>query len=218
MFDARLRPLIDPPINALGRFLASKGVTANQITGFGLFLGLVAAAAIAFEAYWAGLVLLLTSRVMDGLDGAVARASKKTDLGGYLDIVFDFIFYGAIPLSFAFANPEANAVAAAVLLMAFYANGASFLAYAIMAEKRDISTESHGSKSLYFTGGLAEAAETFAIFAAFCLFPAWFAYLAYGFAAVTAVTTISRILLAVQVFGDEGQKTNGEEEKGRDDS
>lgn len=202
MFDARLRPLIDPPINAFGRFLAGRGITANQVTGFGLFLGLVAAAAIAFEAYWSGLFMLLVSRVMDGLDGAVARASKKTDLGGYLDIVFDFIFYGAIPLSFAFANPEANALAAAVLLMAFYANGASFLAYAIMAEKRDISTESHGSKSLYFTGGLAEAAETFAIFAAFCLFPTWFPYLAYGFAAVTAVTTISRILLATQVFAD----------------
>ncbi len=206
MFDARLREKIDPPLNAVGRWLAGKGVTANQVTCMGLLLGLIAALFIAWQVYWAGLVVLLLSRLMDGLDGAVARASRKTDFGGYLDIVFDFIFYGAIPLSFAFADPGANAVAAAVLLMAFYANGASFLAFAIMAEKHQISTTSHGSKSLYFTGGLAEAAETFAVFAAFCLFPAYFAYLAYGFAVITAITTISRILLAKQIFGNRDEE------------
>lgn len=201
MFDARLRDKIDPPLNAAGRWLAAKGVTANQVTCAGLGLGLIAALFIANQAYLWGLVLLLTSRLMDGLDGAVAHASRKTDFGGYLDIVFDFIFYGAIPLAFAFADPEANAVAASVLLMAFYANGASFLAFAIMAEKHQISTQSHGSKSLYFTGGLAEAAETFAIFSAFCLLPSYFAYLAYGFSVITAMTTISRLLLARQIFG-----------------
>ena len=202
MFDARLRQWIDPPLNQTGRWLASKGISANQVTAAGLALGAFAGLAIAWEVYWLGLAILLFSRVMDGLDGAVARASQKTDLGGYLDIVFDFIFYGLIPLSFAFARAE-NALPAAVLLMAFYANGASFLAYAIMAEKRQISTESHGSKSLYFTGGLAEAGETFAVFAALCLFPDYFGPIAYCFAAVTAVTTLSRILLAIQVFGSQ---------------
>ena len=201
MFDARLRGVIDPPLNRAGQWLAGLGITANGVTFAGLVIGALAALAIAFEAYWVGLALLLFSRLMDGLDGAVARASRKSDLGGYLDIVFDFIFYGLIPLSFAFARPE-NALPAAVLLMAFYANGASFLAYSTMAEKRGISTKSHGSKSLYFTGGLAEAGETFAVFAAFCVFPDYFPVIAYLFAAVTAVTTASRILLAVRVFED----------------
>ena len=141
---------------------------------------------------------------MDGLDGAVARAGRKTDLGGYLDIVFDFIFYGLIPLAFAFARPE-NALPAAVLLMVFYANGASFLAFAIMAEKRNIATQSHGSKSLYFTGGLAEAGETYAVFGLFCLFPDWFGVIAYSFAALTAITTLSRILLARELFTETDQ-------------
>ncbi len=202
MFDARLRRLIDPPMNRLGQTMVSIGISANQVTSIGLVLGVIAGLLITQQFYLWGLVVLLLSRVMDGLDGAVARASCKTDLGGYLDIVFDFIFYGLIPLSFALADPDKNAVAACVLLMAFYANGASFLAYAIMAEKREISTESHGSKSLYFTGGLAEAGETFAVFAAFCLFPTAFAWIAYGFALITAITTISRIILATQVFRD----------------
>ncbi|SNY91877.1 Phosphatidylglycerophosphate synthase [Cohaesibacter sp. ES.047] len=209
MLDARLRRFVDPPVNALGQSLARLGVTANQITLAGLLLGVAAATAIALEAYWTGLAILLVSRLMDGLDGAVARVKGKTDLGGYLDIVFDFIFYGLIPLGFAVARPE-NALPAAVLLTAFYANGASFLAYAIMAEKHKLSTVSHGSKSLYFTGGLAEAGETYAVFAAFCLFPDAFAWIAYGFAAVTAITTGSRILLAVQVFGQKNTAKGGE--------
>lgn len=202
-------------MNKTGRWLASKGITANQITSLGLLLGVCAGVAIVMELYWLGLAILLSSRVMDGLDGAVARASNKTDLGGYLDIVFDFIFYGLIPLSFAIARPDDNALAAAILLMAFYANGASFLAYAIIAEKRQISTESHGPKSLYFTGGLAEAGETFAVFTAFCVFPDHFAVIAYGFAGVTALTTISRIILATRVFSDKDTEAEAEEAERR---
>nr|WP_321526763.1 CDP-alcohol phosphatidyltransferase family protein [uncultured Cohaesibacter sp.] len=202
MLDAQLKRLIDPSITRIGKMIAARGVTPNQITCLGLLIGSGAAVAIACELYWLGLALMVLSRLMDGLDGAVARAGHKTDLGGYLDIVFDFIFYGLIPLAFAIARPE-NALPAAVLLMVFYANGASFLAFAIMAEKRKLSTESHGSKSLYFTGGLAEAGETYAVFALFCLFPDWFGWFAYAFAAITAITTISRILLARELFDDQ---------------
>ena len=204
MLDARLKRIIDPSIGHIGKSLHALGVTANQITVLGLLIGGISGILIAYEWYLWGLLLIGLSRLMDGLDGAVARAGRKTDLGGYLDIVFDFIFYGLIPLAFAFARPE-NALPAAVLLMVFYANGASFLAFAIMAEKRNIATQSHGSKSLYFTGGLAEAGETYAVFGLFCLFPDWFGVIAYSFAALTAITTLSRILLARELFGQNDQ-------------
>jgi hypothetical protein len=96
----------------------------------------------------------LASRLADGLDGAVARATQKTDRGGYLDIVCDYAFYAAVPLGFAIADPAANAVAACAMLFSFYVNGGSFLGYAILAEKHGLSTDRRGSKSLYFTGGL----------------------------------------------------------------
>src|SRR6185369_11113801 len=111
-----------------------------------------------------------------------------TDRGGFLDIVLDFGFYAAIPLGFVLAEPATNAVAGAVLIASFYVNGASFLAYAVMAERRGLSTAARGAKSLYFTTGLAEATETIAIFCAFCVFPGAFSPLAYGFAALTFVT------------------------------
>ena len=43
MFDARLRPLIDPPLNAAGRWIAGRGISANAVTLIGLAFGLLAA-------------------------------------------------------------------------------------------------------------------------------------------------------------------------------
>lgn len=201
MLDGVLKKRIDPPIAFLAAMLCRQGIGADAVTAAGLVLGLAAAAAIAFGQLWLGLVLILASRLADGLDGAVARLTRRTDRGGYLDIVFDYIFYGAIPLAFAVLDPAANALAAAVLLASFYANGASFLAFAVMAEKRGLSTRQRGEKSLYFSTGLAEATETIATFVLFCLFPAHFAVIAYVFAAMTAWTCVSRIRLSLQLFG-----------------
>lgn len=200
MFDAFLRPIIDPPLNRLGKTMVQVGINANMVTIVGLILGLIAAFAISQGAFIIALIFILLSRLADGLDGAVARASRKTDRGGYLDIVFDFIFYGIIPLSFVLYDPIANGLAGAFLIFTFYANGASFLAYAIMAEKQDKKSQKHGMKSLYFTGGLAEGFETIIIFCAFCLLPSAFAIIAYCFAIICIITTISRILLAWQTF------------------
>ena len=160
MFDARIRPLIDPPLNAAGRRIAGWGISANAVTFAGFVTGIAGVVLIAFGEPLAGLVVIVLSRLADGLDGAVARATEKTDLGGFLDIVLDFIFYGAVPLAFAIHDPANNAVPAAVLLLSFFANGTTFLAYAIMAEKREIETTAQGVKSLYYMSGLAEGAET----------------------------------------------------------
>jgi phosphatidylglycerophosphate synthase len=201
MFDGWARKRIDPALDAIGQALHRAGVSANAVTLAAFAVGMAAAVAIMFGQLWLGLVLILASRLGDGLDGAVAKFAGRTDLGGYLDIVLDFAFYGAIPLAFVILDPTANGVAGAVLLAVFYANGASFLAFALMAEKRGMETTVRGTKSLFFTTGLAEATETIAVFVAFCVFPAWFAAIAYAFAAVTAYTALSRIVLAWRQFG-----------------
>ena len=202
MIDAYLRPLIDPVLNAQGRVLARAGVSANAVTLAGLALGLVAAALIALgQPGWA-LIPLLASRLADGLDGAVARVRGPSDFGGYLDIVSDFAFYGAVPLAFVLADPSGNGAAGAFLLLSFYVNGATFLGFAILAEKRAMKTEARGVKSLYFTGGLLEGFETIAFFVALCLWPAWFAPLAWAFGALCFVTAGARVALAARVFSD----------------
>ncbi len=201
MLDGTAKALIDPYLTRMGNGLARVGVSADMVTWAGFLVGAAAGLAIGLNYYLVGLVLLMFSRLADGLDGAVARATRKTDLGGYLDIVLDFAFYGLIPLGFVFANPDANAVAGAVLLFSFYVNGSSFLAYAIIAEKRGLETDQRGSKSLYFTTGLAEATETLAVFVACCLWPAAFPTIAWIFAVICFYTAASRIVLAIKMFG-----------------
>jgi phosphatidylglycerophosphate synthase len=200
MLDTPAKRYLDPVLDAIGKSLAAKGATANGVTIAGFVIGVIAAAAIANQFYLPGLMLILASRLCDGLDGAVARATRRTDLGGYLDIVFDFAFYGMIPLAFALAEPGANALTAAVLLLSFYVNGASFLAFAVMAEKRGLDPAARGSKSFLFSTGLAEASETLAVFAAMCLFPTAFPWIAVIFAGVVFYTAASRIAQATAVF------------------
>ena len=202
MFDGALRTAINPAIDRLAARLARAGATADGTTLTGFALALCAATAIALGWLWLGLVLILLSRLCDGLDGAIAKQTSSSDFGGYLDIVLDFAFYGLIPLAFAVFNPAANAVAAGVLLLSFYVNGASFLAFAIIAEKRKLTTDARGKKSFFFTTGLAEAGETLAVFAAFCLVPNWFSTIAYIFAAICFWTALARILQAKAAFKD----------------
>ena len=202
MFDGALRTAINPAVDRLALQLVRAGATADGATLTGFALALVAAALIAFGWLWLGLTLILLSRLCDALDGAIAKQTRATDFGGYLDIVLDFAFYGMIPLAFAIYDPAAHALAAGVLLLSFYVNGASFLAFAIIAEKRKLSTEARGKKSFFFTTGLAEAGETLAVFAAFCLIPSWFAPIAYIFAAICFWTAFARILQAKTAFAD----------------
>lgn len=202
MLDGRMRRLIDPAVETLSGALVRRGVRADHVTLAGFVLALVAAFLIAFQWYLSALAVMLASRLADALDGAVARLTRPSDFGGFLDIVLDFAFYGIIPLAFILSDPEANALPGAVLLLSFYVNGASFLAYAVMAEKRDLRSQARGEKSIYFTTGLAEATETIAVFALACLFPQSFALLAWSFAAICLYTALSRIIEARSAFGD----------------
>ncbi len=199
MFDARLRPLIDPPLNRVGQTLARMGVTANQLTAYGLVVGLFAAAAIAVGAFGWALALVIVNRLIDGLDGAVARVNGPSDLGGYFDIVADFAFYVAIPVGFGVFD-SAYALPALVLVASFVLTGASFLAFATIAAKRGEATDAHGTKSIYYSTGLAEGGETIAVFIAMTIWPQAFLPLAYGYAALCLATVIQRSLLARQQF------------------
>lgn len=201
MLDAPLRKLIDPSLNRAGTRLAGWGVRADWVTWAGFGLGLCAVPAIAMGAYGWGLGFIVANRALDGLDGAVARHSKVSDAGAFLDIALDFIFYAAVPFAFALARP-AEALAAAFLIFSFVASGSTFLAYAILASKRGMTTDLNGKKSIYHIGGLTEGSETFLVFALACLFPDWFSILCYIFGTLCFATGGTRIAAAIANFRD----------------
>src|SRR5918994_6477348 len=103
MLDATIQRFIARPLDAAGQALARAHVTANVITLFGATLAIPLTFALAMRSYGLALVLLALNRLLDGLDGAVARATRRSALGGYLDIVADYLFYAGVPLGFALA-------------------------------------------------------------------------------------------------------------------
>ena len=199
MFDGRLRRMIDPVCDAAAAVVARSGLSANALTVLGFLFGAGAWAALAFQQYALALALIAVNRVLDGLDGAVARRLGPTDLGGYLDIVLDFFFYAGVPFFFAVGRPEA-ALPACFLVFSFVGTGSSFLAFAAVAAKRGLTTETKGKKGIYYLGGLTEGAETIALFVLICLFPQHFALMAWVFGALCWVTAATRVLMAYNAF------------------
>jgi phosphatidylglycerophosphate synthase len=208
MLDGWVRRRIDPPLDRLGQGLARAGISADAVTLAGLGLGLAAAITIALKLDGVALVLFGLNRLLDGLDGAIARSTRRTDRGGFLDIVCDFAIYGAVPLAFALRDPGAFTLPAAALLFSFYVNGASFLAFAAVAAKRGMSSDIRGIKSIYFTAGFMEGTETILFFAAMILLPGYFPVLAYAFAGLTVMSALARITLAWHAFRDEPEESD----------
>ena len=202
MLDSQLRPWVDRSLDPLGRWLYERGVAANHITIAGAFLGVLAftfiVAALPHIALW----LLILNRFADGLDGAVARSAGQTDFGGYIDLVSDFIFYSAVPLAFAIADPG-NAIAACFLCVSFMGTASSFLGFAILASKHNIETSVQGKKSFYYLGGLTEGTETIVVFCAMLIWPSYFIYFAWLFGLLCWITTGTRIFMTYQMFAEQ---------------
>lgn len=200
LLNKALRPLLALAAKPLIRF----GLTANQITIFGFFMGLLAVPAIIAEHFSLALGLILLNRICDGLDGAIARQTHTTDAGGFLDITLDFIFYSAIPFAFIVSHPEQNALAGSLLMLSFTATGSCFLAFAIMASKHNIDNPQYPNKSMHYMGGLAEGFETIVVLCLFCIFPEHFVPIALVYAAACCITAGVRIVTGYQTLNKLG--------------
>jgi phosphatidylglycerophosphate synthase len=200
MLDGRVQPLIGPPLDRAGQILARAGVSANAVTMGGLIVAIAAIVEIALAHYGTGLALIALSRILDGLDGAVARASVRSPLGGYLDIVTDYVFYAGVPFGFALVAPGSNALPAAALLASFLLTCSSFLAYAALAARHGLEPEPRRPKSFFYSTGLIEGTETIAFFVAMTLRPAQFAALAWILAALCVITALQRSAAALRRF------------------
>jgi phosphatidylglycerophosphate synthase len=202
MIDARILPLQHKLLHPLALLLVRLNVRADHVSIAGFLVGVGALPLLATQHYLWALAFILSNRLLDGLDGQVARLTRSTDRGAFLDIALDFMFYALIPLGFALADSTANALAAAVLLAAFIGTGSSFLAFSLMAEKRGLHAKNFPSKGIYYLGGLTEGAETIALFVSFCLWPDLFSSLAYFFAFACALTILSRWIQGWRMLAD----------------
>ena len=180
MIDRELNRYTSGHLNRIANVLYEKGIDANWITLLGLALAFLCFLALSFGLFYLGLILILINRFLDGLDGSLARLGTPRKFGAFFDITSDFAFYALIPLGFAVFSPYENALPTAFLLAAFYVNGSSFLAEAIIIEKYNIKID-QADKGFFYSSGLIEGFETICFFLFICLFPNVYANAAYIF-------------------------------------
>jgi archaetidylinositol phosphate synthase len=88
----RFRKVLTPMAERLGSFLGSLGITPNMLTFLAVVLALATIPSGALGLYWLIPILIITSSLLDWLDGVVARAtSRVSKLGAFLDSVLDRI-------------------------------------------------------------------------------------------------------------------------------
>ncbi len=213
MIDRYVLPIQKRLLKPVAALLVKVGISADAISIAGFAIGLLAAPLLALGLFKAALAAIVINRLFDGLDGAVARMEGSTDRGAYIDIAFDFFFYATVPLGFALFDPGHNALAAAGLVTAFMGTGSSFLAFAAVAAKRNISARDYPQKGIYYLGGLAEGSETIAVFIAMCLLPDHFAEIAWLYAGICMITTIARWWQGWVIFSQENLEMAESNEK-----
>lgn len=183
-----------------GADLAKAGLSANFVTIVGFIIGLFAINFLSLQMYFTALMLILINRIFDALDGAIARNSKMTDFGVFLDAALDYIFYAGIIFGFALANPMLNAVSASFLLFAFTSSACAMLAYAVIAYKNNAKEKMDLNQSPFYLGGIAQGSETLVAFVIMCLIPGWFMPIAIILGALSIVKALSVIVAAYYNF------------------
>lgn len=221
MIDRSLRTVkryaLSPISTPLAHRLVRRG--AGPVTSAGLGIGLAAALAAALGAFPAALALWLLNRLLDGLDGEVARRlGRADDLGGYLDLLADLTVYAAVPIGAAIgtaglAGTAGTAGAAgsawtwplvAVLLATYYVNLGSHAFLTALMEKRGRGAATRGeATSLVMPAGLVEGFETVVLVSAMLALPGqlplWLALTA----ALVAVTAAQRAWWGARMLAGE---------------
>ncbi len=171
-----------------------RAIHPTAVTLVAFAAGILAAAAVWQQRYTLGLLLWSVNRVLDGLDGTVARVQgTQSDFGGYLDIVLDTVIYAAIPFALILSRPSTTGWLSLTLLLAsFYINGASWMYLAALLEKRRQGAAARGElTTITMPTGIMEGAETVIFYTLFLIFRATLVPL-FGLMAVLVVATIAQ--------------------------
>lgn len=184
MFDIPLRPLKDTLVNPLVRFIPAT-IHPHHVTGLAFLTGLTACTCASLGYILPSVLLWTLNRLLDCLDGALARSrNQQSDLGGFLDLLSDFIVYALIPLSVICGNTLSRDIPcdttalhlslAALLEASFYLNNFVLFYIAALVEKKNVSglqREKEEITSLAMRPALVEGFESGVFFTGMLALP-----------------------------------------------
>lgn len=164
------------------------------------------------------LVFWALNRLLDGLDGAVARRRRQdSELGAFLDLLGDFLVYSIIPISCGLAVSDLDNLkqpftsmapsnspwlSITVLEATFYINNFVLFYGAAVIEKRKRDGKTPSKESTGFTArpALVESFESGVIFTLMLALPRRIEALSWAMALLVAVGTIQRAQWLVSVI------------------
>ncbi len=194
MFDRQIQKYTQKPLQYCAK-LFLKFISPNHMTFIGFSFGVLMCILIIIDQYFIALIFLFFNRLADGLDGVMARLKSPTPLGGYLDIVLDFLIYGGFVLSFGITDQN-NLFSSMMLLFCYIGTGSTFLAKAAIIPSLSYQdSNKEVPKSFHYATGLIEGFETI-IFMILCLlFSKLFIILSTIFSFLCIITIIARIMV-----------------------
>lgn len=197
MLDSATRKLKEAVLNPIAKVLSD--VNPNVITLASLVPGLLCAWFAAQNLMGWALAMWIANRVLDGLDGTIARLSgSQTDFGGYLDILIDFLIYAIVPIGIVLGKQTTfNWIALVSLLAVFYINSASWMYLSSILEKRGAGAKKTAElTTVTMPTGIIEGTETVIAYSLFLLFSNQIGILFLIFGGLVVLTIIQRLVWA----------------------
>lgn len=204
MFDVSLRPWKDSLFKPIASAVPLS-VTPGSITLFAFLCGCCCCASAAHRNCSLSLVFWVLNRSLDCLDGAVARERKQqSDLGGFLDLLYDFIIYSAIPMACAWMDPSPSTwFAVAFLESTFHINNFVLFYASAIQEKAKVQGDEgtiDGLTSVAMKPALVEGFESAVFFTAMLAWPQHTLRLAVGMAISVTYGILERVLWLSKVL------------------
>ena len=193
MFDKQFR-VIKEKIFVMLAQTGLGGVSPLWLSLIGLLFGAATAVVLVYRLYSIAFVLWFFNRVFDGLDGTVARMSAtQSDLGGYVDILVDFVVYALIPIGLVWGRPSAPGFNALIFLLAtYYVNAASWMYLSAILEKRSLS-QAEKLTTVNMPPGLIGGAATILFYSLFIVLPQFSVQLFTLMGILVLVTILQRL-------------------------
>ena len=194
MFDRQIQKYTQKPLQYIAK-LFLKFISPNHMTLIGFSFGVLMCLSIIIDQYLIAIIFLFLNRLADGLDGTMARLQTPTPLGGYLDIVLDFLIYSGFVLSFG-VTEQNNTLTSMILLFCYIGTGSTFLAKAsILPSLTNQNLNEEIPKSFHYAVGLVEGTETIVFMVLCLLFPNLFIYFSFIFIILCLITIVFRIIV-----------------------
>jgi len=212
MMDAPLRRILTKPLNGIASVLDVRWITPDRLTMAGLAVGVSSAVFAAVQWWPLAVIAWLVSRLFDGLDGTLARRRRShalddsdshSEAGGFLDIVADFVVYGATVLGVAIGATSAFGAPwwpFLLVMFSYYLNGAAFLAFSSIAERTGRTTTVSDNRSLFFLGRIAEGGETILVHSLWLVLPFFAWQIAVVWSAFVLASAIQRMVVGYRLL------------------